>query len=285
MTPTADALLAFAESATLGSFSAAARKLGKSQSTVSTAIAHLEVDLGLQLFDRSSRKPTLTPDGQALLRRVEEVLSAHSRLDRAARELSQGLEPRLSVALSDTYPSDRFEAVLAEFAARYPELELECLIAECIDLVALVQGGRAQIGFVEAQGRYPPDVGSAAVAEVSETALYVAPTHPLAALDEVDEDALRAHRELRLGAVLDRAEPLRAGRAWSAPSYLMLMDLAQRGFGWAPIPRWLVQRYAATPLHELTVRGWPRRVAVDALWSRTRPLGPAGNWLLKRMLA
>ncbi len=50
-----EALTAFAEAATLGSFSAAARKLGKSQSTVSSAIANLEIDLGLSLFDRSSR--------------------------------------------------------------------------------------------------------------------------------------------------------------------------------------------------------------------------------------
>jgi DNA-binding transcriptional LysR family regulator len=41
-----EALTAFAEAATLGSFSAAARKLGKSQSTVSSAIANLEIDLG-----------------------------------------------------------------------------------------------------------------------------------------------------------------------------------------------------------------------------------------------
>lgn len=53
----------------LGSFSAAARKLGKSQSTVSTAIANLEIDLGLNLFDRSSRKPMLTEHGRVVLHR------------------------------------------------------------------------------------------------------------------------------------------------------------------------------------------------------------------------
>lgn len=43
-----------------GSFSAAARKLGKAQSAVSTAISDLEIDLDLQLFDRSGRYPVLT---------------------------------------------------------------------------------------------------------------------------------------------------------------------------------------------------------------------------------
>lgn len=45
-----EALLAFAEAALLGSFTAAARKLGKRQSTVSEAIANLEIDLGVQLL-------------------------------------------------------------------------------------------------------------------------------------------------------------------------------------------------------------------------------------------
>ena len=74
-----ESLQAFAEAACLGSFSAAARKLGKSQSTISEAIARLEIDLGLTLFDRSSRQPQLTEAGHALLGRVEEVLMASDR--------------------------------------------------------------------------------------------------------------------------------------------------------------------------------------------------------------
>ncbi|MGH8463342.1 MAG: helix-turn-helix domain-containing protein, partial [Pseudomonas sp.] len=55
-----EALHAFVEAVALGSFSAAARKLRKSQSTVSAAIANLEADLGVSLFDRQSRQPVLT---------------------------------------------------------------------------------------------------------------------------------------------------------------------------------------------------------------------------------
>ncbi|NVL29209.1 LysR family transcriptional regulator, partial [Pseudomonas syringae pv. actinidiae] len=47
-----EALEAFVQIAALGSFSAAARRLGKSQSTISEAISRLEIDLGLELFDR-----------------------------------------------------------------------------------------------------------------------------------------------------------------------------------------------------------------------------------------
>src|SRR5450830_729217 len=125
-----ETLFMFVEAATQGSFSAAARKLGKQQSTVSEAIANLEIDLGLSLFDRSTRRPTLTEQGRAMLVHAQQVIEASDRLERSAHRLAGGLEPQLTLVLSDTYQSDRFELILTSFEQRYPELELECMIAE-----------------------------------------------------------------------------------------------------------------------------------------------------------
>lgn len=63
---TVDQLEAFVTTVKLGSFSAAARHLGKAQSRVSTAIANLETDLDVTLFDRSARLPILTPAGEEI---------------------------------------------------------------------------------------------------------------------------------------------------------------------------------------------------------------------------
>jgi DNA-binding transcriptional LysR family regulator len=282
-----EALNAFAEAATLGSFSAAARKLGKSQSTVSSAIANLEIDLGLSLFDRSSRKPTLTDHGRVMLGKVQEILAASDRLDLSASQLGGGLEAKLSVVWSDTYQSDGFESTLTAFEQRFPDLEFECLIAEHGDLVALVQSGRANIGVVGAQTLYPPDIGSATIAEQSEITLFVAADHALAGMQDVTPEVLAQYRELRLDTYQGRADRLMSAsrRSWSASSYLMLLEMAVLGFGWAAIPRWMVARFAVGTLHELDARGWPQRVPVDAVWSRQRPLGLAGTWLLQQMLA
>lgn len=279
-----EVLQAFVQAATQGSFSAAARKLGRSQSTISAAVASLEIDLNLVLFDRSSRKPSLTPAGHVMLQRAEEILAATSRLAMTASLLSQGVEPKLTVAISDTYQSDRFEAALSAFDQRYPDLELECLIAECDDLVALVQSGRAHVAFAEKQDSYPPDLVSSTVDERTEIALFVSREHPLAALGLVDQDVLQKHRELRLATIVNPYESRAKGRVWSAPSYLMLLEMAEKGFGWAPLPRWLAQRFGNDLLVELKVRGWPKPVFVDALWSRLYPPGPAGSWLLGKML-
>ncbi|AZF28222.1 LysR family transcriptional regulator [Pseudomonas sp. R2-60-08W] len=279
-----EVLQAFVQAATQGSFSGAARKLGKSQSTISAAVASLEIDLDVVLFDRSSRKPTLTPAGQVLLQRAEQVLEASSRLELAASQLGQGLEPKLSIAMSDTYQSDHFEVALSAFEQRYPDLELECLIAECEDLIALVQSGRTHIAFIEQQEVYPPDLTFAPLEERTEIALFVSRKHPLACLAKVHPQTLQLHRELRLASIINPNESRSNQRVWSAPSYLMLMEMAQLGFGWAPIPRWLVERFGGGQLVELKVRSWPRSVAVDAVWSRQNPPGPAGSWLLGKML-
>jgi len=279
-----EVLLAFVQAATQGSFSAAARKLGRSQSTISAAVASLEIDLDLQLFDRTSRKPSLTPAGHVMLQRAEAILAASSRMEMTARQLAEGVEPKLTVAMSDTYQSDRFEVALKAFEQRHPDLELECLIAECEDLIALVQSGRAQIAFIEKQDTYPPDLTGAPVEERTEIALFVAPTHPLTRVENIDPHALQQYRELRLASIISPNETRPSGRVWSAPSFLMLMEMAQLGFGWAELPRWLVERFGNAELVELNVRGWPRSVAVDALWSRQHPPGPAGSWMLSQML-
>lgn len=284
-----ESLQAFAQAVALGSFSAAARKLGKSQSTVSEAIARLEADLGLELFERGGRQPQLTDAGRSLLVRVEEILAASDRLQHAAARWSEGVESRVSLAMSDAYQSSRYETCLAELEARYPDLEFECLIAEHSDVIELVEQGRADLGLLAAQGRYPPQLGSAAVAERAEFGLFVAQGHPLAQKTDLALGDLAGWRLLRLNTVgdtlaIDDGLPSSGGRCWSAPSYLMLLEMACNGFGWAELPRWLVAGYAPGRLAELDVPGWPRSQAVDALWSRRRPLGPVASWLLERLL-
>lgn len=289
MNPSPESLQAFAQAVAQGSFSAAARRLGKSQSTVSEAIARLEIDLGVTLFDRSGRQPRLTEAGQVLAGRVEQVLAASDRLQRVAAELAGGREARVTLGLSDAYQSAGYEALLAEMAERYPDLEFECLLAEREDLIELVDEGRATLALLAAREHYAPELGWSTVAERAEFALFVGQDHPLARLPRVGVEDLANWRLLALSTVgqpeaRDDALPAGDGR-WTAPNYLLLLEMAVHGFGWAELPRWLVDGYAGGRLRELKVTGWPRTQAVDIIWSRRRPLGPAASWMLERLLA
>ncbi|MGL5389364.1 MAG: LysR family transcriptional regulator [Serratia sp. (in: enterobacteria)] len=279
-----EALLAFVEAAALGSFSAAARKLRKSQSTISTAIANLEADLGLTLFDRQARQPVLTEAGRKVLGHVQEILAASERLDALSIRLGDNIEPRLTIVFSDTYQPNHHDNLLKHFERRYQDIELECMIAEGEDVLDLLQTGRAHLGMLEVQATYPPEIAVARLPEQTEMGLFVAHDHPLTAIPVLTQAQLASSRQLYLNTYTSNNALKPLGRAWSAPSYLMLLEMAEQGAGWAILPHWLVKQYGHQRLTELKMRGWPQTISVDAVWSKLTPPGPAGLWLLDRLL-
>lgn len=240
-----EALTAFVETVSCGSFSSAARRLRKSQSTISTAIANLEADLGFALFDRSSRQPTLTEQGKRILGYVQAILSASERLDEAAISLSGATEARLTFVLSDTLHPDVLEDLMVQFDRLFPHTEFECLIGEDEDVIDLLQKGRAQVGLLEAREDYPTDMGVTRLPMQTLMGLYVAVSHPLAAQEKLQWEQLRTWRELRLNTYLESGTNVARGPVWSAPNYLLLLSMAVQGFGWCALPCALVEEFAA----------------------------------------
>src|SRR5476649_1869788 len=92
-----DQLRAFIGSVDEGSFSAAARKLRRSQSVVSDLVSSLEAQMGVRLFDRMARYPTLTPPGIALLADARGIVAGVDFMKARAKGMSSGLEPELAM--------------------------------------------------------------------------------------------------------------------------------------------------------------------------------------------
>lgn len=93
---TLDQLRVFLAVAEQGSFSAAARRLRRAQSAVSYAIANLERILGVLLFEREGRTPSLTEAGRSLLGETKAIHGQVEQLTARARSMGQGVEPRLA---------------------------------------------------------------------------------------------------------------------------------------------------------------------------------------------
>ncbi|QKJ86229.1 LysR family transcriptional regulator [Paramixta manurensis] len=279
-----ESLEALVQTVESGSFSGAARALRKSQSTISTAIANLEADLGFPLFSREGREPVLNEAGQRVLAQVNEILAASQRLDELAMRLASHIEPRLSLVMSDFWQTDHHQRLLERFAERYPDIEFECMIAEDEDVVDLLQAGRVQIGVIRTQPRLPQDIASARLQVQAQMAIFIHQRHPLAQLPRVEEERLRRERQLRLNTWLQSGERP-GGKSWSAPSYLLLLEMAEQGFGWSILPRWLVTQFGHGVLCELPVAGWPQNIPVDVVWSKRTPPGPAGRWMIDALRA
>jgi LysR family transcriptional regulator, transcriptional activator for dmlA len=107
-----------------GSLAAAAAELGASPSFVSKRIGVLEAALGVRLLHRTTRRITVTDDGEAVHRWAQRILAD---VDEMAQELSaSGGTPlgSLRVSTSPGFGRRHVAPVLSEFALRYPEVDI-----------------------------------------------------------------------------------------------------------------------------------------------------------------
>lgn len=133
----ADDLLIFARVAELGSFTAAAERLGRPKSTVSRRISALEEQLGERLLMRTTRQMHLTDFGHALLEHAQMV--AHEVSAAWALSEERKLEPsgRLRVSIPSDFANLFLVEMLAAFSSLHPQVNLELdLSARRVDLLA-----------------------------------------------------------------------------------------------------------------------------------------------------
>lgn len=123
------ALRLYMRVARLGSFSAAARERGLSQSQASRIIADLEADLGTRLLSRTTRAVVLTDAGAEFLARVEPILAA---LDEAEHSVRQGGELRglLRMSMPTSFGIRDVIPRLATFVALHPSLRVQLLLED-----------------------------------------------------------------------------------------------------------------------------------------------------------
>jgi DNA-binding transcriptional LysR family regulator len=114
-----NALRAFAAAAAEGSFSAAARRLGMTQPSVSEHVRSLETHYGLPLFERLGREVRLTAAGERLYEHSGRLLAALDDLERDLQALKNGTTGVLEVAASPI-PG---EAILPLLLPRFHELQ------------------------------------------------------------------------------------------------------------------------------------------------------------------
>lgn len=282
-----DQLQTFVQAVHSGSFSAAARKLGKTQSTVSVAISNLEQDLGVELFDRSNRNPVLTQAGQKMLLQAQSVLERCLTLQAHADCLSDAIEPSVSLAIETPY--NAVMPVLLEFEEAFPYVDLVIRHPVYGDVSELVAQGQAVLGIAFSQPQYPPQLEFQQMGKL--IMLHVChPAHALAKLSSVTFEDLHVHRRLASSAHAEKlpsSEYLRSTRIWQAENYLALLEMVRAGLGWATLPRQLIQRELANgELVELQLAAYPHtdwHVGVDLLWARTRKMGKAERWLKTRL--
>lgn len=126
------ALTAFVEAAQLGNFSRAADRLAIKASTISRYVRDLEGDLGIALFNRSTRSLRLTEGGRTFLEHAQTVLRELEHARSAAAALNQHPRGHLQLIAPSAFARRHVIPVLGAFAEHHPEVHvhLTCEDAE-----------------------------------------------------------------------------------------------------------------------------------------------------------
>src|SRR5258708_897783 len=172
-------LESFIRSAECGSFSAAARRLGVTPAAVSRNVAMLERNLGVRLFQRSSRSLALTEDGERFLASVADGVES----------IQSAIAGVLKVSVALTFGLDHVLPLLPAFMERYPDVQLDWsfenrqvdLIGEGFD--AAIGGGMELASGVVARRLAPLHVIAVASPEYLQRRQPPRQPHELAMLD------------------------------------------------------------------------------------------------------
>jgi DNA-binding transcriptional LysR family regulator len=286
-----DQLRTFIAAVDEGSFSAASRKLLRSQSVVSETISNLEEQIGVQLFDRSGRYPKLTPAGLAIFGDARSIITGVDLLKARAKGMSAGLEPELSAVIDVFYPIDVITQVAKEFRQKYPGVGLRIYVEALGGAIKPVLDGRCSIGVI---GSLPVIPDTLTYERLPGIAFFMvaAHDHPLASFKgKIPKEALGKHTQIVL---TDKSE-LSAGRDFGvmSPSTWRLADLFAKhhfllnGLGWGGMPLHVVRkdleegRLSVLPIEDVPPDGLI--LAMSAVWQTKSPPGPAGRWFVDRL--
>jgi DNA-binding transcriptional LysR family regulator len=136
-----------------GSTLAACRSLRVSQTTVARRVAALEQDLGLPLFEKRQAGYSLTPLGQELLARAEQVERAATSFADAAAAQSRDLHGTVKLTTEEVYAITLLAPILRELHERHPEILIDLDTSQQVrDLGA----GEADISLRSVKGNDQP---------------------------------------------------------------------------------------------------------------------------------
>jgi DNA-binding transcriptional LysR family regulator len=243
-------------------FGRAAARLHLSGPPLSQRIRELERDLGVTLFERTSRKVALTAAGERLLVEARDVLRAADRFEAVAAELAVAPLPR-TVGYCHGSEDGMMRSIRA-FRAEHPDAVVRLDGMTSLHILEGLRDGRIAVGIVRGPVPDPGRVASVPLARVPVDHLALPPGHRLAAAEVVEAadldgepvlvvdraDAPIAHDEIEAYCAASGARPRWVTHA--ATQVERVLDLVAIGTGIGWLNSWQVER--ATARADVAVR-------------------------------
>lgn len=271
-----------------GSFSAAARRLKRAQSVISYAVAQLEEQLGLPIFDRTGRLPQLTPAGRSILADARRVVATIDTLRARAAGLQQGLEAELRLAVDVMFPMNRLVGDLDAFATAFPTVALRLYVEAMGGVPQLLSEGVCDLGISTELAAMPAAICKKHIGCV-QLIPVAAPGHTLAGYEppvppEPVRDATQIVLADRTAATAGQDFGVLSLATWRVADLGAKHALLRAGLGWGNMPEPMVREdLASGQLVALDLAGgriydYPLVLVHRSDWLP----GPAAAWLAQR---
>jgi DNA-binding transcriptional LysR family regulator len=261
-------LLMFKEVAEAGTINAAAQRLHRVPSNLTTRLKQLEAELGVELFIREKMRLRLSAAGWIFLDYARRILELS---DEARLSISSG-EPRgaLSLGALESTAAVRIPPVLAQFHRRFPQVMLDLTTGPSGRLIGEVLDGRLAGAFVDGSVSHPHLEGAPVFDE--ELVLISAARHPpIQCAKEVDGANIYAFRSNCSYRGLfekwfhgDDAAP---GRIFELESYHGMLACVSAGAGLALLPKSMLTsmaNHSSVRAHSLDPA--ISRVSIHLIW-------------------
>ncbi len=282
-------LEAFVTTVETGSFSAAARKLGKAQSSISGLISNLEIDTGFDLFDRTSRSPTLTKEGLSLLNDIKTVTKSHNNLLHRIDNMIEDVENEISIAYDESaLSSELIFQLMLKFEQQFPSTSLLLISAPHNRSSQLLKEGKVDLAVTLSQDDYPEEFAFRGISHTHYSTI-VSSKHPLAAQKKVSLHDLTQYRHIRItdsDTGYRRFDSEISTKLWYTNSTNLLIKAVKNSIGWADLPLNLIKDELETgelvklPTTHQTVT-YPH--CVDIIWQSEISQGQCLNWLIDNL--
>lgn len=142
-----DLLRAFVMIADAGSFTRAAERLHRTQSTISLQLKRLEDTLGRQLLDRNARRVHLTTEGEVLLTYARQILRMND--EAVSRVTEPDLQGVVRLGTPEDFATTHLPGVLSRFAQAHPRVALEVTCDLTLNLLDRFQAGEFDLVLIK----------------------------------------------------------------------------------------------------------------------------------------
>lgn len=239
----------FVETAKLNSFTATANKLDMTQSAVSKKIAWLESDLGLTLFQRNSRKISLTHAGKDYLSYCCRLLEEMSAIESKLKRETESVEGELKISAPSAFSTMLLNKPLQAFIEQHPGIRVSLSVDDRIvnlndhNIDIAIRASQLKDSGLKARFLFNNKIQY--VASPDYLSKYGKPEHPqdLSQHQCLTYSLMNPANEWRFADKDRQSTSVKVNQIFTSDSPEMLLTMARQGLGVVALPDWMSNEF------------------------------------------